>query len=83
MPFAINQLGGVAFSLLLGSANLLIVVPLVNSLTILWTGATAALLFGEREHFNFVSLLGVALVLFGIGVCIHSQIAVAEYSAPR
>ena len=79
LPFAVNQLGGVAFSALLGTADLTLVVPLVNSLTILWTAATARVMFGETERLTPARCGGAALVLAGIALCLSSRGATEEH----
>ena len=76
LPFGVNQLGGVAFSLLLGAADLTLAVLLVNSLTLLWTAVTARLVFGERERFTPARVAGAGLVVVGIALCVTSRASI-------
>jgi drug/metabolite transporter (DMT)-like permease len=71
LPIAINQLGSLAFYFLLATDDISIAVPLCNSLTFAFTGVTGWLL-GERIHQPILFVLGIALVLSGIYLCVLS-----------
>ena len=73
VPFAINQLGSQLYNLLLGSTKLSMAVPIVNSMTLVVTGIVARLL-GEKEPVTAKSLLGAALVLVGVSLCVAGEV---------
>ena len=74
LPFAINQLGSVAFNLTLGAAPLVIAGPVSNSLTVVVTWVVARLALGESEPVTLARVCGAVLVLVGVATCIHSQL---------
>merc|ERR1712003_327622 len=62
-----NQMGSVLFYLLLGSTDLGIAVPVVNSLTLLFTAVVGAGLGEGRLGWRGVA--GTLLIVLGIGLC--------------
>ena len=70
VPFAVNQLGSVAFYYLLSQLPLTLVVPVVNSLTLLVTA-----LYGHfiGELLNSARLwFGAALIMIGVAICLNN-----------
>ncbi|ELP91413.1 hypothetical protein EIN_155200 [Entamoeba invadens IP1] len=67
IPFLINQSGSILFSVLLGSNDFSLIVPLSNALTFIFTFLTAYLL-GESK-LSIKCLCGVILVLVGVTIC--------------
>mmetsp|Transcript_1573 Transcript_1573/g.3342 ORF Transcript_1573/g.3342 Transcript_1573/m.3342 type:complete len:131 (+) Transcript_1573:90-482(+) len=72
VPFLINQCGSLVYYLTLGDADISLAVPIANSTTFLWTALTQAAL-GE-EAGNRWTLLGSALVVVGVGLCVYSKL---------
>ncbi|CAF0735260.1 unnamed protein product [Brachionus calyciflorus] len=70
IPFILNQLGSILFYITLAYANLSLVVPLTNSLTLLFTTFTAIAL-GEQEV-NSKTLLGLGFVIAGVCLCVSA-----------
>jgi multidrug transporter EmrE-like cation transporter len=83
IPFLVNQSGSILNNFLLGSLEVSIVVPLVNSLGLVFTALTARLL-GEAEPLTAGRLLGTALVLAGVALCLvgKQRDFVGEYLFP-
>jgi hypothetical protein len=77
VPFLINQSGSMAFNFLLGSAPMTLVAPITNSLTFVFTGITAKIL-GEPQEFNWKTMLGTALILGGLPLCMWEQLRKQE-----
>ena len=71
IPFVLNQLGSVLFYVALAYANLSLVVPLTNSLTLLFTTITSILL-GEQTC-NFKTFVGLFFVIAGVSICVSSS----------
>lgn len=71
VPFAINQLGSVAFYYLLATDNISAAVPICNSLTFAFTGITGWML-GEHVHRPVYFTVGVICVALGIAICLNS-----------
>ena len=62
-----NQLGSVLFYVLLGSTDLGIAVPVVNSLTLLFTAIVGAIM-GEGQV-GVKGAVGTLLIMIGTGIC--------------
>ncbi|CAM9145358.1 unnamed protein product [Discosporangium mesarthrocarpum] len=72
IPYLINQSGSILYYYLLGSQDVSMAVPVCNSLTFLFTAVTAWVM-GEKFQQPTRTLMGMALVVLGISVCIHSK----------
>lgn len=70
IPFLLNQAGSILYFLTLASADLIIAVPLTNSLTIVFTLLSGAWL---GEAINTRTCCGMVLVVFGLSLCVLSQ----------
>lgn len=71
LPFVINQCGSVLYMRTLGICELTIIVPLVNSLTFLFTSITGFLL---GEKFNVGVIIGSCFIMLGVSICVLSKI---------
>jgi multidrug transporter EmrE-like cation transporter len=71
IAFAVNMLGSVIFYLSLRSLDISLVVPLVNSLTFLFTTIFSRLL-GEKNTTAY-TYLGMLCVLVGVTICVSSN----------
>lgn len=71
IPFLINVTGSVWFFLLIGQAELSLTVPIVNSLAFLFT--VLGEWFAEGKIITKDTWVGMALVLTGIGLCVHAK----------
>ena len=69
LPFAVNQCGSVLYTALLASVPVSLALPVVNSLTAVFTFLTAYFVLGERERVSLASAAGAALVIAGVAVC--------------
>ncbi|GIY36092.1 transmembrane protein 234 homolog [Caerostris extrusa] len=67
-PFLINQSGSALYALTLGSADLTLAVPLVNSLTLIFVSISGPLL-GDKDA-KPASYVGMTLVAAGMTLCI-------------
>ncbi|KAL7719259.1 Transmembrane protein [Entamoeba marina] len=67
IPFLINQSGSIIFTLMLGSHDLSLVIPLSNALTFIFTFITAYLLGETKLSKRYI--MGVLLVLVGVTIC--------------
>ncbi|CAM9255463.1 unnamed protein product [Ascophyllum nodosum] len=72
VPFLLNQSGSGLYYYLLGSQDISTAVPVCNSLTFLFTAATAMWL-GEEIDRPLHKVAGMLLVLVGIAVCVASK----------
>jgi multidrug transporter EmrE-like cation transporter len=70
IPFLLNQFGSIFFYIALGYANLSLVVPITNSLTLLFTTITGIFL-GEQVC-NLKTFIGLSFVITGISICVSS-----------
>jgi drug/metabolite transporter (DMT)-like permease len=73
IPFILNQLGGLVFTVILGSnsAPITITAPVTNALTLVITFITGYLVFGEK--LSYAGVLGSLFILVGVSICVHSQ----------
>ncbi|GIC84490.1 uncharacterized protein Aud_000307 [Aspergillus udagawae] len=71
IPLVINLTGSVWFFLLVGKHELSLTVPLANSSAFLFT--VLGEWYVERKVIEKETWLGMALVLGGIGICVHSK----------
>ena len=68
VPQVLNQLGGLAFTLLLSGADISVAVPTANGTSLAANAAADTLLLGERYSLPLL-LPGAALVAAGIYLC--------------
>ncbi|XP_040280499.1 transmembrane protein 234 [Bufo bufo] len=73
VPFLLNQGGSVVFYLTLASADLSLVVPVCNSLALVFTAVTGKLL-GE-DIGGKGAVLGLLLTTLGISICVGSSVS--------
>lgn len=71
--YGINQLGSVLYNYLLGTTDLALASPVCNSLTFVFTAITAALL-GEKQPLNWRTVLGTALIIAGVALCVVAKL---------
>ncbi|KAF4211594.1 hypothetical protein CNMCM8980_002661 [Aspergillus fumigatiaffinis] len=71
IPLIINLTGSIWFFLLVGKHELSLTVPLANSSAFLFT--VLGEWYVERKVIEKETWLGMALVLGGIGICVHSK----------
>ena len=71
VPFLINQSGSVLYYLTVARLDISLAVPIVNSLTVLFT-AVVGLILGERVR-SGRSYIGMALVLAGVTLCLTAK----------
>ncbi|PKX98090.1 uncharacterized protein P174DRAFT_436478 [Aspergillus novofumigatus IBT 16806] len=71
IPLVINLTGSIWFFLLVGKHELSLTVPLANSSAFLFT--VLGEWYVERKVIEKETWLGMALVLGGIGICVHSK----------
>ncbi|GIJ82941.1 hypothetical protein Asppvi_001457 [Aspergillus pseudoviridinutans] len=71
IPLVINLTGSIWFFLLVGKHELSLTVPLANSSAFLFT--VIGEWYVERKVIDKQTWLGMALVLGGIGICVHSK----------
>ncbi|XP_054856078.1 transmembrane protein 234 isoform X2 [Eublepharis macularius] len=72
IPFILNQCGSLVFYLALASTELTLVVPLCNSLALIFTVATGKML-GE-DIGSSRAALGMLLTVLGVGLCIAESV---------
>lgn len=72
LPYALNQLGSVLFYISLSQSEMSLVVPISNGLALLFSIVTSYAL-GERLHQPMRTLIGVALVMGGVTMCLLSR----------
>ncbi|XP_043110623.1 transmembrane protein 234 [Puntigrus tetrazona] len=81
IPFLLNQSGSLVFYLTLASTDLSLAVPMVNSLTFLFTLLMGKLLgeeFGGKR-----AVLGMLLIMCGVTVCVLSSVSEADGAGAR
>eukprot|EP01116_Phalansterium_solitarium_P005702 TRINITY_DN17593_c0_g1_i1.p1 TRINITY_DN17593_c0_g1~~TRINITY_DN17593_c0_g1_i1.p1 ORF type:complete len:131 (+),score=8.48 TRINITY_DN17593_c0_g1_i1:118-510(+) len=71
LPFLVNMAGSIAFYYSVATGEISLAVPVVNSLTFLFTTATENFL-GQR-NLNSQVLLGMSLVVSGVAICVGSK----------
>ncbi|XP_067242669.1 transmembrane protein 234 [Chanodichthys erythropterus] len=81
VPFLLNQSGSLMFYFTLASTDLSLAVPMVNSLTFLFTLLMGKLLgeeFGGKR-----ALLGMLLIMSGVTVCVLSSVSETDDTGLR
>ncbi|KAF2726207.1 hypothetical protein K431DRAFT_299305 [Polychaeton citri CBS 116435] len=71
VPLLLNVTGSVWFFLLIGQAELSLTVPITNSLAFLFT--VLGEWWADGKVISRDTWLGMALVLGGIGLCVHAK----------
>ncbi|PSK42356.1 hypothetical protein B9Z65_4270 [Elsinoe australis] len=71
IPLVINLTGSIWFFLLIGHAEISLMVPITNSLAFMFTVLGEYLAEGKAVSRD--TFLGMGLVLGGIGLCVHSK----------
>ncbi|KAK8256293.1 hypothetical protein IWZ00DRAFT_499208 [Phyllosticta capitalensis] len=71
VPLLLNVTGSVWFFLLIGKAELSLTVPITNSLAFLFT--VLGEWWAEGKVISRDTWIGMALVLGGIGLCVHAK----------
>eukprot|EP00697_Spironema_sp_BW2_P000562 gnl/Spiro4/1073_TR555_c0_g1_i2.p3 gnl/Spiro4/1073_TR555_c0_g1~~gnl/Spiro4/1073_TR555_c0_g1_i2.p3 ORF type:complete len:102 (+),score=31.10 gnl/Spiro4/1073_TR555_c0_g1_i2:142-447(+) len=74
VPFVVNQLGSLVYIRALALADLCVVVPAVNSLTLVFTVLTERLL-GNDEPLTVARFGGVALLVSGLAICLSAPVS--------
>ncbi|GAB7343384.1 hypothetical protein MBLNU457_1422t1 [Dothideomycetes sp. NU457] len=71
IPLVINLTGSIWFFLLIGQAEISLMVPITNSLAFMFT--VLGEWFATKKVISRDTWIGMALVLGGIGLCVHSK----------
>merc|ERR1712080_133771 len=71
-PFVVNQCGSILYMRMLGLVELTLLVPVVNSLTFLFTTVVGHLL---GENINKGVVCGSCLIMCGVTFCVITKIA--------
>ncbi|KAK7522165.1 uncharacterized protein IWZ02DRAFT_441305 [Phyllosticta citriasiana] len=71
VPLLLNVTGSIWFFLLIGKAELSLTVPITNSLAFLFT--VLGEWWAEGKVISRDTWIGMALVLGGIGLCVHAK----------
>lgn len=71
-PYALNQVGSILFYLTLSQTDLSLAVPACNALSLVFSIVTSCLVIGEQVNKPVQTVLGAALVVAGVGLCLHA-----------
>lgn len=71
MPYVVNQSGSLLYYVTLAQSNLSIAVPICNALALVFSILTSVLL-GERIHKPVQTVVGAALVVAGVTLCLNT-----------
>ena len=72
LPYALNQCGSLLYYWLLANSDLSMAVPVCNALSLVFSCITSYAL-GERADQPIRALVGSALVMIGVAICMSSQ----------
>lgn len=72
LPYLLNQLGSILYYKVLAETDLTLAVPICNSLTLLFSIITSIIL-GERVDKPVQAMIGSALVMVGVGLCVSNK----------
>lgn len=72
LPFLVNQIGSVTYFYALKTTDISIGVPVVNSLTLVFTTLTGKLVAGEK--YQLKTVFGMILVIIGVTLCMLDSI---------
>lgn len=71
-PYALNQSGSILFYVALSRSDLTLAVPICNALSLVFSVVTSFAL-GESVDKPGRAVLGAALVMIGVGICVNSR----------
>lgn len=71
LPYAMNQSGSLLYYVTLAQSNLSLAVPICNALALVFSILTS-LVLGERIHNPIQTVVGAALVVGGVTLCLYS-----------
>ena len=72
LPYALNQSGSILFYLVLSRSDLTLAVPICNALSLVFSIVTSFAL-GESVDKPARAVIGSALVMVGVGICVNSR----------
>jgi drug/metabolite transporter (DMT)-like permease len=72
LPYLLNQSGSILYYKVLAETDLTLAVPICNSLTLLFSIITSIIL-GERVDKPVQAMIGSALVMVGVGLCVSNK----------
>jgi drug/metabolite transporter (DMT)-like permease len=72
LPYALNQFGSILFYIALSRSDLTLAVPICNALALVFSIVTSFAL-GERVDRPIQAVVGSALVMSGIAICLYSR----------
>lgn len=72
LPYALNQSGSILFYVALSRSDLTLAVPICNALSLVFSVVTSFAL-GENVDKPGRAVLGAALVMIGVGICVNSR----------
>ena len=72
LPYVVNQSGSVMYYFTLANSNLSLAVPICNALALVFSIFTSIAL-GESIRRPWVTILGAALVVAGVTLCLHDD----------
>ena len=72
LPYALNQSGSILFYVALSRSDLTLAVPVCNALSLVFSVVTSFAL-GESVDKPARAVLGSALVMIGVGICVSSR----------
>jgi len=73
LPYALNQFGSILFYVALSRSDLTLAVPICNALALVFSTITSFLVLGETVDQPIRAVLGSALVMVGVGICISTR----------
>jgi multidrug transporter EmrE-like cation transporter len=73
LPYALNQTGSILFYFTLSQTDLSLAVPACNALSLVFSIVTSWWIIGERIHQPVQTVLGAALVVGGVALCLHAS----------
>jgi Putative transmembrane family 234 len=73
LPYALNQAGSGLFYFTLSQTELSRAVPACNALALVFSVITSWFVVGERSENPIRSVVGAALVMGGVGICLHAS----------
>jgi Putative transmembrane family 234 len=72
LPYALNQSGSILFYVALSRSDLTLAVPVCNALSLVFS-VVASFALGEYVDKPGRAVLGSALVMIGVGICVNSR----------
>jgi len=74
LPYVVNQSGSIMYYFALANSNLSLAVPICNALALVFSIFTSIAL-GEPIRRPWVTIVGAALVVAGVTLCLHDDAA--------